>query len=125
MPPQNTNTTMGAERGDARSQDFGLPPAALARHADDERRRELARALHEPPRPRARRISEQLEVIRAQLERYRERAMALHAKLLDLETSGNDNLASLRKTLIESSVRLEGGARSLIETPPHELKKPA
>jgi hypothetical protein len=116
--------TVGSRDG-SRSPDVGLPPAALARHADDERRRVLARALHEPPRPRTRRITEQLETMRAELARYRERAIALHAKLLELETSGNDNIAPLRRALIDSSVRIEGVARSLIDTPDPSLKKPA
>jgi hypothetical protein len=108
-----------------RAPDVGLPPAALARHADGERRRVLARALHEPPLPRTRRITERLEEMRHQIARYRERAIALHARLLELEESGNDNIAPLRKTLIESSVRIEHGVRSLIDSPDPSLKKPA
>jgi hypothetical protein len=116
---------MGSGRAGSRTPDVGLPPAALARHADDARRRELARALHEPPAPRARRISEQLEVLRGAIATYRERAIALHARLVELEASGNDNVAAIRRTLIDSSVRIENGARALIETPDPAIKRPA
>jgi hypothetical protein len=81
--------TMASDRNGSRAPDVGLPPAALARHADDARRRELARALHEPPAPRARRISEQLDSLRAAIARYRERAIALHARLVELEASAH------------------------------------
>jgi hypothetical protein len=117
---------MGSDRcSGSRSSDVGLPPAALARHADGERRRALARALHEPPRPRTRRITERLDAMSAAIARYRERAIALHAKLLDLEAAGNDNVAPLRQALIESSVLIERVARSLIDSPDPALKTPA
>jgi hypothetical protein len=103
--------------------DVGLPPAALARHADQERRRQLARALHAPPPPRTRRITERLGEMREQIARYRERAIALHARLLDLEESGNDNVAPLRRQLIESSVRIEHGVRVLVDTPDPSHKR--
>ncbi|MEO8704628.1 MAG: hypothetical protein ABI867_31525 [Kofleriaceae bacterium] len=94
-------------------------------HDVDERRRLLARALHESPRPRARRITEQLDAMRQEIARYRERAIALHARLLELEASGNDNVAPLRRQLIASSVQIELGVRSLVDTPDPALKKPA
>jgi hypothetical protein len=116
---------MGSDRSGSRTPDVGLPPAALARHADDERRRELARALHGPPAPRARRISEQLDILRGALAGYRERAIALHARLVELEASGNDNVTPIRQALIDSSVRIEAGARALLETPDPAIKRPA
>ena len=51
-----------------------LPPAALARHVESvERRRALARALHQPPR-----LAEQLAKLDAQLAELRR-------KLLDVQ----------------------------------------
>ena len=108
------NETTLAAMGSA--PDVGLPPAALARHADLERRRELARALHAPPK-RARRITERLEAMRDEIARYRAQAIALHAKLVALEAAGNDNVAELRRALIESSVAIEDVARALVDTP--------
>src|SRR5687767_3476513 len=96
-PASDSTITPVAER----SPDVGLPPAALARHADLERRRELARALHEPLPPRARGITEQLEMMRHQLALYRAQAILLHARLLELEIAGNDNMGALRRQLIE------------------------
>jgi hypothetical protein len=104
----------------ARSPDLGLPPAALARHADLERRRNLARALHQPPPPRTRRITEQLEALRIAIAQYRERAIAIHARLVELEDAGNDNVSALRETLIASSVRIESVARTLVDGPDDE-----
>jgi hypothetical protein len=103
-------TSMGA-----RSPDVGLPPAALARHADTERRRTLARALHEPPPPYTRRITEQLEALRLAIARFREHAIVIQARLVELEDAGNDNVAILRRTLIASSVRIENVARLLTD----------
>lgn len=95
-----------------------MPPAAIARRGADgeERHRELARALHEKPQ-RAPQISERLEALRDQIALYREKAIALHARLLELEEAGED-VAALRKMLIDSSVRLEQVVRDLIESEP-------
>jgi hypothetical protein len=101
----------------ARLPDVGLPPAALARHADLERRRELARALHAPPPPRTRAIAERLDEMRVQLARYRAAAIALHARLVELESAGNDNIAALRRQLIASSVQIEGIGRMIVDVP--------
>lgn len=102
----------------ARAPDVGLPPAALARHADQERRRELARALHAPTK-RAPSITERLEAMAAQIADYRAKAIALHARLIELESANayNDNVAELRRRLIESSVAIEGIARSIVTAP--------
>lgn len=82
------------------------PPAVLARRVDDGRRRELARALHAPKRC-APSISERLEHMRGLLAKYRAEAIALHARLIELELAGNDNVAPLRRALIASSVQIE------------------
>jgi hypothetical protein len=110
---------------DSRTPDVGLPPAALARHADLERRRELARALHAPP-VRARSIIERLDQMAAQIALYRAQAIALHARLKELEAAGphnayNDNVAELRRRLIESSVAIiaiESITRSIVTAEP-------
>ena len=93
-----------------------LPPAAFARHVDDGRRRELARALH-TPQPRAAGISKRLDHMRVLLARYRAEAIALHARLVALELAGNDNVAPLRRALIESSVQIESIGRMLADSP--------
>jgi len=85
----------------------------------------LAQALHAPARPRTRRITEQLDTLRMEIARFRAQAIALHAKLVELETSRNDNVAPLRQALIESSVRIERVAQSLIDSPDPATKKPA
>ena len=117
MPQPSTTSSMGSDPVGSRSSDVGLPPAALARHADGERRRTLARALHAPARPRTRRITERLDEMRAEIARYRECAIAVHAKLLELESAGNSEVALLRRTLIDSSVKLEQVVRVLTDTP--------
>lgn len=96
--------------------EVGPPPAAFARHVDDGRRRELAHALHQPPR-RARRITDRLDEMRVLLARYRAEAIALHARLVALELAGNDNIAALRRALIASSVQIEDVGRMLVDTP--------
>jgi hypothetical protein len=101
----------------SRSSDVGPPPAALARLADHERRRELARALHESGPPRSRGIAERLDQMRTQLAQYRAAAIALHARLVELESAGNDNIAALRRQLIASSVQIEGVGRSIVGSP--------
>jgi hypothetical protein len=83
---------------------------------DDGRRRELAHALHQPPR-RARRITDRLDEMRVLLARYRAEAIALHARLVALELAGNDNIAALRRALIASSVQIEDVGRMLVDTP--------
>jgi uncharacterized coiled-coil DUF342 family protein len=99
-------------------QDADLPPAAIARRQTEgnERRRELARALHEK-RQRAPKITERLAELSDQIAKYREKAIALHAKLVELEEAGED-VGALRTMLIESSVRLEQVVRDLIESEP-------
>jgi chromosome segregation ATPase len=94
-----------------------LPPAAIARRTEgDERRRVLARALHEPPH-RTAKIEERLAELRDQIAKYREKAIELHARLVELEANGDD-VSALRKTLIDSSVQLEDVVRGLIDSEP-------
>jgi hypothetical protein len=103
--------------GSRSREEQALPPGALARHSDGvDRRRVLARALHEPAPPRSRRITERLEELREQIAKYRAKAIALHAKLVELEPSNGEEVAALRRKLIDSSVKLEDVVRSLIES---------
>ena len=92
------------------------PPAVFARQVDDGRRRELARALH-TPQPRAAGIALRLDRMRVLLARYRAEAISLHARLVELELAGNDNIAPLRRALIESSVQIENIGRMLAGAP--------
>ena len=115
---------MGSERRSTRSLAAGTPPPPpLQPAAADDRRRSLARALHEPPQAHARGISDRLDSLRTEIARYREAAIALHARLLELETSRNDNVTSIRQTLIASSVRLEGAVRDLTDAPDERRKR--
>ncbi len=52
-------------------------------------------------------ITDRLEHMRGLLAKYRSEAIALHARLVALELAGNDNIAPLRRALIESSVQIE------------------
>ena len=72
--------------------------------ASMDRRRALARALHEPRRPR-------FASLHVTILRYREYAAAIFARLVELENAGNDNLAPMRRALIEVSAQVEGLAR--------------
>lgn len=92
---------------------FGLPPAARARHVDPERRRALARALHAAPAAPPS-IAARLEALHAAISAYRARAIQLHARLFELEAAGNDNVAPLRRALIEASVQIEDTTRALL-----------
>jgi hypothetical protein len=69
------------------------------------------------PIPRAARITQRLDEMRALIAKYRVEAIALHARLVALELAGNDNVAALRHALIASSVQIENVARSLVDTP--------
>ena len=77
--------------------------------ASVERRRALARALHEP--------DARFVPLHVTIERYRERAWALFKRLAELEAAGNDNVAPLRRALLACSEQVEGLAR-LIGVPP-------
>lgn len=88
------------------------PPAVFARCVDDGRRRELARALHAPKQCTPA-IIDRVEHMRGLLANYRSAAIALHARLVALELAGNDNIAPLRRALIESSVQIESISRLL------------
>ena len=92
------------------------PPAVFARQVDDGRRRELARALH-TPQPRAAGIIERLDRMRVLLACYRAEAISLHSRLVALELAGNDNVAPLRRALIESSIQIENIGRMLAGAP--------
>ena len=106
--PNQANTT--------NTDDVEVIPAQLARRVDDGRRRELARALHLPKEcPPA--ITERLEHMRGLLAKYRAAAIALHARLIELELAGNDNVAPIRRALIASSVQIESISKLIGEAP--------
>ena len=71
--------------------------------ASVERRRTLARALHEP--------NVRFAPLHATIELYRECAWALFKRLAELEAAGNDNVAPLRRALLACSEQVEGLAR--------------
>jgi hypothetical protein len=77
--------------------------------ASIERRRTLARALHEP--------SERYAPLHATIETYRERARAMVRRLAELEAAGNDNVGPLRRALLACTEQVESVAR-LIGAPP-------
>jgi hypothetical protein len=72
-----------------------------------QRRRALARALHEPRR------GARFAALEVSILRYREHAAAIFKKLVELENAGNDNIAPLRRALILCSEQIEGIARLL------------
>ena len=76
--------------------------------ASVERRRALARALHEAPRVDARFATLHVSIIL-----YRERAAALFRRLVELEAAGNDNVAAVRRALIACSEQVESLANAL------------
>jgi hypothetical protein len=93
-----------------------LPPAAVARGASGEdRQRAAARALQAAPPPRALQITEKLEGLRAQIAEFRARAIDLHVKLVELESSGDPDVRALRASMMASVVRIEGVVRALVD----------
>lgn len=73
--------------------------------ASVERRRALARVLHEAPRVDPRFASLHVSIIL-----YRERAAVLFRRLLEIEVAGNDNVAPIRRALMACSEHVEGVA---------------
>jgi len=85
--------------------------------ASVERRRALARALHEAPR-----VDPRFATLHVSIVLYRERAAVLFRRLVELEAAGNDNVAPIRRALIACSERIESiasvvGAPSALATP--------
>jgi ABC-type uncharacterized transport system fused permease/ATPase subunit len=76
-----------------------------------ERRRALARVLHEAPR-----VDPRIATIHVSIILYREQAAALFRRLVELEAAGNENASELRRTLVRVSENVEGIA-SLIGAP--------
>jgi len=66
-----------------------------------ERRRALARALHEAPR-----IDPKFATLHVQIVLYRERAAAMFRRLLELEAAGRE-VALLRRALVTCSEQIE------------------
>lgn len=95
-----------------------LPPAAQARRVEGEdRHRGAARELPAGPPPRTPQIIEKLEELRVQIERFRERAIDLHAKLVELESQGDPDVRALRAAMMTSVVQIEGVVRALVDAP--------
>ncbi|MBS1124379.1 MAG: hypothetical protein H6Q90_6607 [Deltaproteobacteria bacterium] len=112
------HSPMGSNASRTRSPGVGLPPSALAPQVHvEQKRRELARALPKAPLPRPPRITARLDILRVELARYREQAIVLHAKLVQLEAHNNVESSALRRMLIDSSVKLEEVVRALIDSP--------
>jgi hypothetical protein len=90
----------------------------VARRVEGEdRARAVARALQEaPPPPRALPLTEKLDVLRAQIAQFRARAIDLHVKLMELESSGDPDVRALRDAMMASVVRIEGVVRALVDT---------
>ena len=74
----------------------------VMRAASVERRRALARVLHEAPR-----VDPKLATLHVQIVLYRERAAALFRQLVELEAKGNENVAPIRRALIACSEQVE------------------
>ncbi len=104
-----------------------LPPAAVARRVEGEdRARAVARVLQEaPPSSRALLLAEKLEGLRAQIAQFRARAIDLHVKLVELESSGggDPDVRALRASMMASVVRIEGVVRALVDA--SEVAQPA
>ena len=83
----------------------------VMRAASVERRRALARALHEAPR-----VDPKLATLHVQIVLYRERAAVVFRRLVDLEAQGNDNITPIRRALIACSEQIESLA-TLVDAP--------
>ena len=70
--------------------------------ASVERRRALARVLHEAPRVDSRFASLHVAIVL-----YRERAAQLFKRLVELEVKGDNKGAEIRRALLECSERIE------------------
>jgi hypothetical protein len=70
--------------------------------ASVERRRALARALHE-----ASPVDARFAPLHVAIVLYRERAAALFRRLVELEAAGNDNIEPIRSALIRCSEHVE------------------
>lgn len=68
----------------------------------DERRRALARVLHEAPR-----VDQRFASLHVTIVLYRERAAQMFKKLVELEAAGNDNFAHVRRALVEEAEKIE------------------
>jgi hypothetical protein len=73
--------------------------------ASVERRRALARVLHEAPR-----VDPRFATLHVAIILYREQAAALFRRFVELEAAGNENAAELRRTLVRCSEQVEGVA---------------
>lgn len=95
-----------------------LVPAAIARRVEaEDRPRAAVRALQEAPAS-AVLLAEKLETLRAQIAQFRARAIDLHVKLVELESSGggDPDVRALRASMMASVVRIEGVVRALVDS---------
>ncbi|MBA3502329.1 MAG: hypothetical protein H0T65_18335 [Deltaproteobacteria bacterium] len=76
--------------------------------ASVERRRALARVLHEAPR-----VDPRFATLHVAIILYREQAAALFRRFVELEAAGNENAAELRRTLVRCSENVEGIASAV------------
>ena len=83
----------------------------VMRAASVERRRALARVLHEAPP-----VEPRIATLHVSIILYREQAAALFRRLVELEAAGNENATALRRTLVQCSENVEAIA-SLIGAP--------
>ena len=96
-----------------------VPPGAVRRVEADDRQRAAGRALPAGPLPRTPQITEKLAGLRAQIAQFRTRAVDLHAKLVELESKGDDqkDVRALRDAMMAHVVRIEAIVRAVVDTP--------
>jgi hypothetical protein len=92
---------VGRSRGRSPASSHGVRVVMYA--ASVERRRALARVLHEAPR-----VDPRFATLHVAIILYREQAAALFLRFVDLEAAGNENAAELRRTLVTCSEGVEG-----------------
>ena len=75
----------------------------------DERRRLLARELHDLHRPVVR-LDDRLDQLKSQAEAYRQQAIVLNAKLAALS---GEQFQTMRETLVQSSAQIDHGVAGI------------
>ena len=83
----------------------------VMRAASVDRRRALARVLHEAPR-----VDPRIATVHVAIILYREQAAAMFRRLVDLEAAGNEAASEMRRVLVRCSERIEEIA-SLVGAP--------
>lgn len=91
---------------------LGHGSVRMVMHATSvERRRALARMLHEAPS-----VDPKLATLHVQIVLYRQRAAALFDQLVELEAAGHTGVAPLRRAVLACSERVEAIA-AIIRAP--------